>query len=61
LKVKVVILLALALFAFAMPTITTFNLSVRQLYGSSNILTGYDDPPVQPTGDPIDDEGNIPH
>jgi len=59
LKVKAVILLALALLAFAVPTFAALNLSSPKLYNISNSFIEDDDPPAQPEGDPVD--GGFPH
>jgi len=59
LKVKAAILLALALFGFAVPTLAALNLSSPKLYNVSHCFIEDDDPPSQPEGDPVD--GGFPH
>lgn len=60
LKVNVAILLALALFAFAVSTLVTLSLSSPKLYNFSNRFISDDDPPSQPEGDPVVG-GDFPH
>jgi len=60
LKVKGVILLALALFAFAVPTFAALSFSSPKLYNVTNNFIEDDAPPAQPEGDPIEG-GGFPH
>ena len=58
-KLKVAILLALALSAFATPMLATLSMSPSKLYSVSSSFVN-DDPPSQPEGDPVEG-GGFPH
>ncbi len=60
LKLKVAILLVLALSAFAIPTLATLNTSPSKLYNVSNSFVNDEDAPSQPQGDPVPG-GGFPH
>jgi len=60
-NMKVAILLALALCAVATSTLSAVNLSMPELSDVSRSLTGTVKSPVQPLGDPVDNDGDVPH
>jgi len=60
LKLKIFILLTLALLVFTTPVLVTLNVSAPKLYGALWGITK-NDSPLQPCGDPIDDEPDLPH
>lgn len=59
-KLKAAILLALALFAFAVPAFAALDLSSPKLYNVSSDFIEDNDPPSQPEGDPVEG-GGFPH
>jgi hypothetical protein len=61
LNAKVAVLLVLTLCASTLLLTTTFNLSMPRLYAITHGVTECDDQPPQPTGDPIGDNGPVPH
>jgi len=61
LKMKVAILLALALCAVATSMLTTLNLSMPKLSDISHSMTDIIKSSARPLGDPVDNDGDVPH
>lgn len=61
-KMRVVFFLVLALFAFATFTLVTLNSAMPELHNvPCNVTNDGESPPVQPLGDPVDNDGDVPH
>ena len=60
-KLKVFVLLILALSVFSTPVLVTMNVSAQKFSDVSCNIIKNASLPVQPYGDPIDDEPDIPH
>ena len=59
-KLKVFILLALVLLVFSTPIFVTANVSAPKLNSALRGITKSDSP-LQPCGDPIGDDPDVPH
>lgn len=59
-KLRVFILLALALFAFSTPMLVTLQVSEPKIHGASYSIIRNANSPLQPCGDPIDNP-DFPH
>ena len=60
-KLKVFVLLTLALSVFSTPVLVTMNVSAQKFSDVSCNIIKNTSLPVQPCGDPIDDEPDLPH
>jgi hypothetical protein len=61
LELKIFILLTLTLLVFSTPILVTMNVSAPDFFGAPFNIIKNASSPVQPCGDPVEDDPDLPH